>query len=134
MFRSIQMARPLAAALVAVCCLAATAQAAADPNGTWKWKFTTQGGQEFELSLTLKADGDKLTGAVTLPMGQSIDIKDGTFKNDEVTFQTVFERDGVSRTTKYKGKVEGDTIKGTTERERDGQVNSRDWNATREKK
>ena len=134
MFRSIQLARPLAAALVAVCCLAATAQAAADPNGTWKWKFTTQGGQEFELSLTLKADGDKLTGAVTLPMGQSVDIKDGSFKNDEVKFQTVFERDGNSFITKYKGKVEGDTIKGTTERERDGQVNTRDWNATREKK
>ena len=134
MFRSIHLARPLAAALVAVCCLAATAQAAGDPNGTWKWKFTTQGGQEFELSLTLKAEGDKLTGAVTLPMGDSIDIKDGTFKNDEVNFQTVFERDGVSRTAKYKGKVEGDAIKGTIERERDGQVNSRDWNATREKK
>lgn len=134
MFRSIQLARPLAAALLTVCCLAATAQAAADPNGTWKWKFTTQNGQEFELSLTLKAEGDKLTGAVTLPMGQSFDIKDGAFKNDEVTFQTVVERNGNSFTTKYKGKVEGDTIKGTTERERDGQVNTRDWNATREKK
>lgn len=134
MFRSIQLARPLAAALVAVCCLAATAQAAADPNGTWKWKFTGQGGQEIELSLTLKAEGDKLTGTVALPNGQSIDIKDGTFKNDEVNFQTVFERDGVSRTAKYKGKVEGDTIKGTIEHKRNGQVNTRDWNATRKKK
>ena len=134
MLRSIQLARPLAAVLVAVCCLAATAQAAADPNGTWKWKFTTQGGQEFELSLTLKVEGEKLTGAVTLPMGDSFDIKDGTFKNDEVTFQTAVERNGNTFTTKYKGKVEGDTIKGTTERERDGQVNTRDWNATREKK
>ena len=134
MLRQIQLARPLAAALVAVCCLAATAQAAADPNGTWKWKFTTQGGQEFELSLTLKAEGDKLSGAVTLPMGDSIDIKDGAFKNGEVTFQTVMERNGNTFTTKYKGKVEGDAIKGTTERERDGQVSTRDWNATREKK
>ena len=78
MYRSIQLGRPVAAALVAVCCLAATAQAAADPNGTWKWKFTTQNGQEFELTLTLKAEGEKLTGAVTRPMGQSVDIKDGT--------------------------------------------------------
>ena len=134
MFRSIQLARPLVLALVAVFCLAATAKAAADPNGTWKWKFSRQGGQEFELTLTLKAEGEKLTGAVSLPTGDSVDIKDGTFKNDEVTFQTVMERNGNTFTTKYKGKVEGDTIKGTTERERDGQVNTRDWNATREKK
>ena len=38
------------------------------------------------------------------------------FKNDEVSFTTTFERNGVSRTTKYKGKVEGNTIKGKTER------------------
>ena len=133
MIRPFYLARPWAAALVAVCCIAATAQAA-DPNGTWKWKFTTRDGQEIELSLALKAEGDKLTGAVSLPTGQSVDIKDGAFKNDEVTFQTVMERNGNMFTTKYKGKVEGDTIKGTTERERDGQVNSRDWNATREKK
>jgi hypothetical protein len=57
----------------------------------------------------------------------------GSFKNDEVAFTTVMERNGQSFTTKYKGKIEGDTIKGKTERERDGQVNSRDWEANREK-
>lgn len=123
----------LSLAAAAVMTLAATARAAADPNGTWKWKFTTQGGQEFELSLVLKQEGEKLTGAVTLPMGQSVDIKDGTFKDDEVRFQTVFERDGNSFVTKYQGKVDGDTIKGKTERERNGQTVTRDWEAKREK-
>jgi len=51
-----------------------------------------------------------------------------------VKFNIVFERDGNSMTVKYNGKVDGDTIKGKSERERDGQVMSRDWEAKREKK
>ncbi len=113
--------------------LTATAKAA-DPNGVWKWKFATQNGQEFELSLKLKAEGDKLTGAVTLPMGDEIEIKNGAFKDDQVSFETSVERNGNTFTTKYKGKVDGDTIKGTTERERNGEVMSREWEAKREKK
>ena len=105
------------AALLVCVFLTTSATAAADPNGTWEWKFTAQGGQEIELSLQLKADGEKLTGALTLPMGDKIDIANGTFKNDEVQFETTFERNGNKIKTKYKGKVEGDTIKGKTERE-----------------
>ncbi len=134
MVRHMNFAKTLAAAIVVVGCLAATAHAAADPNGTWGWKFTTQNGQEIELSVTLKAEGEKLTGSLTLPMGDKIDIKDGAFKNDEVSFTTSVERNGNTFTTKYKGKVEGDTIKGKTERERNGEVMMRDWEANREKK
>jgi len=122
--------------LIAATCLllglAATAQAA-DANGTWTWKFTTQGGQEFELSLMLKADGEKLTGTIGRVNGQSSEIMNGEFKNDEVSFTTVRERNGQSFTSKYRGKVEGDTLKGKIEFERDGQTMSRDWEAKREK-
>jgi hypothetical protein len=124
--------------IVAVMCLSlvslvATARAAADANGTWKWKFTTQNGQDFELAVTLKVDGEKLTGQLTLPMGDKIDIKDGTFKNDEVSFTTEVERNGNTFKAKYKGKVEGDTIKGKSERERNGETMVRDWEPKREK-
>jgi len=132
MIRHTQVLKLLAASCLLLG-LTATAQAA-DPNGVWKWKFTTQGGQEFELSLKLKAEGDKLTGAVTLPMGDEIEIKNGAFKDDQVSFETSVERNGNTFTTKYKGKVEGDTIKGTSERERNGEVSSREWEAKREKK
>jgi hypothetical protein len=134
MIRHINFGKILAVAIVVVGCLAATAQAAADPNGTWNWKFTTPNGQDIELSVMLKADGEKLTGSLTLPMGDKIEIKDGVFKNDEVSFTTTFERNGVTRTTKYKGKVEGDSIKGKTEREVNGEVVMRDWEPKREKK
>jgi hypothetical protein len=124
---------PLMGAAFLVALSTATANAA-DPSGTWTWTVTTQSGQEFDLSLELKLDGDKLTGALTLPMGDSIEIKDGTFKDDVVAFKVEFERDGNVRTTKYQGKVDGDAIKGKSERERDGEVQSRDWEAKREKK
>jgi hypothetical protein len=120
--------------LLGAACLAlwltSSAANAADPNGTWTWTFSRQG-QDVTLSLELKQEGEKLTGKLTVPIGDGIeiDIADGTFKNDEVNFKTVFERNGNSFETKYQGKVEGDTIKGKTERERDGQVRSRDWAA-----
>jgi hypothetical protein len=66
-------------------------------------------------------------------MGDTVEIKDGVFKGDEVSFTTEVERDGNTFKAKYKGKIDGDTIKGTTERERNGDVRTRDWEAKREK-
>ena len=44
------------------------------------------------------------------------------------------EFNGNKRTSKYEGKLEGDTIKGTVERpNRDGAVQKSDWVATRAK-
>jgi hypothetical protein len=124
----------LAAALL-VTSVVATARAAdaASATGTWKWTVT-RNDQSFDLVLELKQDGEKLSGSLSLPNGFSIDISEGKVKDGEVSFQTVFERDGNSFTTKYKGKVDGDTIKGKSERERNGEVVSRDWEAKREKK
>jgi hypothetical protein len=121
------------ATLLALVAFQAASANAADPNGTWKWSFTTQNGQEFELTMTLKADGEKLTGEITLPMGDKIEIKEGAFKNDEVSFSTEFKRGDNTIKTKYKGKVEGDTIKGKTERERNGEIMTRDWEPKRQK-
>ena len=121
----------VAAALVVLACQV-TARAA-DPNGTWVWTVLFGGNQEFELAVTLKADGEKLTGELILPMGDKIEIKEGSFKNDEVSFTTEVERNGNTIKAKYKGKVDGDTIKGKSERERDGQVVTRDWEPKRQK-
>ncbi len=120
------------AAALALVALTSTSSAAADPNGNWKVAFTTPNGQEIELLLTLKADGDKLTGKVTRN-DRSTDITDGTFKNDEVSFNVVRERDGQKFTSKYQGKVEADSIKGKIEVEFGGDSLSFDWGATREK-
>ena len=85
------------------------------------------------MTLKLKLDGDKLTGAMVGQNGQETAIEDGQFKDGEVSFKVTRERQGNKITTKYAGKVSGDTIKGKIESERNGQPQSRDWEAKRAK-
>ncbi len=114
-------------------CVSATAVAAdaGDPSGDWSWTMMRQG-QEFEIPMTLKADGEKLTGTVGSGQRKS-DIEDGTFKEGEVSFKVTRERNGQSFTVSYKGKLEGDTIKGAIEFNAGGESRSRDWEAKRSK-
>ncbi len=119
------------AAFTLLLALGAAAQAA-DPNGTWQWTFERPQG-EVEVKLDLQADGEKLTGKVYSGERET-EISDGTFKNDEVSFNTVRERDGNKFTMTYKGKVEGDKITGTVEFQTPDQTRSRPWEATRAKK
>lgn len=123
--------RNLAFALLALFALS-TAALAADPNGTWSWKFQ-RGDNEIEIKLDLKADGEKLTGKI-YSNDRETEITDGKFKNDEVSFKSVRERDGNKFEMVYKGKVEGDKITGTVEFTRDDQTRSRPWEAERVKK
>jgi len=99
-------------------------------TGDWKWEFKRQNGEALEITMNLKQEGEKLTG--TIKRGDfSTEIKDGKIKDGDLSFETVIERDGNSFTIKYKGKQTGDTIKGKIEFERDGQTQSRDWEAKR---
>jgi hypothetical protein len=101
-------------------------------TGTWKWTVNF-GGQSREMTLKLKQDGDRLMGAMLGRDGKEIEISDAKCANGEVSFNVTRERNGQKFTTKYHGKVSGDTIKGKAEMERDGQTQSRDWEAKREK-
>jgi hypothetical protein len=104
----------------------------ADPTGTWKWTVTFND-QTRDQTVKLKADGEKLTGTMMGRNNQETPIEEGTFKNGEVSFKVTRERNGQKFTTKYMGKVDGDTIKGKQEFDRDGKSQSRDWEAKREK-
>jgi hypothetical protein len=103
-----------------------------DPTGTWKWTVMRQG-QSREVTLKLKLEGDKLTGAMVGRNNQETPIEDATFKDGKVTFKVVRERNGEKFTTKYTGKLSGDTIKGKTEFKRGDDTQSRDWEAKRDK-
>jgi len=111
----------------------ATAMAAdkADPTGTWKWSVEVNG-QKRESTLKLKLDGDKLTGAMVGRNGQETPIEDATFKNGEVSFKVTRERNGQKTTTKYTGKIAGDTLKGKIMPDREG-AQGRDFEAARSK-
>lgn len=125
----------VAAWTIAATTLPSVSQAAesADPTGTWKWSVTFND-QTRELTLKLKLEGDKLSGVMLGRDNQETPIEDASFKDDEVAFAVTRERNGQKFTIKYKGKVSGDTIKGKSEFERNGEKQSRDWEAKREKK
>jgi hypothetical protein len=124
----------IAAFVVASAALVSPARAddKQDPSGTWKWSVT-RNGQTRETTLKLKMEGDKLVGAIPGRDGQETKIEEGTCKDGEVSFQVTRERQGQKFVVKYKGKVTGDTIKGTIETERDGKTQSREWEAKRSK-
>src|SRR5438552_1432042 len=103
----------------------------ADPSGTWKWSFTGQNGQTRETTLKVKLDGEKLTGTISGRGGETA-IAEAKVKGDEISFQVTREFQGNKMTQKYNGKLNGDTIIGKMDFERDGQAQSRDWEAKRE--
>ena len=117
---------------------AASQAQAADASGTWTWSRPSRnGGEARTTTLTLKADGEKLTGTVTSPGRQGGDpvkteISDGKVQADEISLSVTREFNGNKMVIKYSGTVSADTIKGKREFERNGEVRSRDWEAKRE--
>lgn len=77
-----------------------------------------RGGQPREYSLTLKQDGEKVTGKIIGANFQdptaAMDIKEGTIKANELTFKIERVLGEITITTTYKGKLDGDTITGTS--------------------
>ncbi len=122
----------LAASAMTFSVRAADSKDAPNPPGTWKWTFETQSGQTIESSLKLKLEGDQLSGTFIGRGGTETAIQDAKFKQGEISFTVVRERNGQKMTAKYSGKIAGDTIKGKIETERDGETRTRDWEAKRE--
>ena len=104
-----------------------------DPTGTWKWSFTGQNGQTRETTLKLKLEGDKLTGTVSGRNGDTA-IENAKIKGEEISFSVTREFNGNKMTSKYNGKLSGDSIKGKAETDRNGETQSRDWEAKRDGK
>jgi hypothetical protein len=103
-----------------------------DPNGTWKWTVEMNG-QKRDVTLKLKLDGDKLTGSMPGRNNTDTAIEDGKFKDGEVSFSVTRDRMGTKVTTKYSGKIDGDTFKGKMEFERNGEKMTREFEAKRSK-
>ena len=126
---------------VAACAVLALGAAAqdkkSDPTGTWTWSQPGRnGGPDRKSTLKLKVEGDKVTGTLTAPGrgGQSsdVEISEGKLKGDEISFAVTREVQGNKFTAKYNGKISGDSIKGKMAFERNGETQSRDWEAKRE--
>jgi hypothetical protein len=116
--------------LFAVGALAAVAFAA-DPTGTWKWTTSSPNG-EIKTTLKLEAKDGQLTGAYSNQFGDTA-ISNASLKDDAIAFEVVRDLGGNKYVVKYRGKLEGDTIKGTIEApgRGGGEALKLDWNARR---
>lgn len=128
---------PIVASLVLLLGISARAEdKKADPTGTWTWTMEGRNGNPGrEQTLKLKADGDKLMGTLSSP-GRNDQVREskiehGKVSGDEISFDVTREFNGNSFTSKYKGKVSGNTITGKIGFERNGETRERDWTAKR---
>lgn len=109
---------------------ALTAVWAEDITGKWVAQVPGQGGQTREVTMTLKAEGDKLTGSISGRQGDT-PIENGKISGSEISFDRTVNAQGNSLKIHYKGKVSGDEIKFTVTRE--GADQSQEFTAKRAK-
>ncbi len=95
----------------------AFAAAAADVTGKWTAETPGRDGQTMTSTFNLKADGNMLTGTVGGMRGEQ-EIVNGKVDGDNISFNVVMKMQGNEMKMVYKGKIEGDQIKFS--RERDG--------------
>jgi hypothetical protein len=119
--------------VICVLAIAGMARAEDKPNPTGTWKYTVEvNGQSIDVTIKLKLEGDKLTGTMSA-FDMESKIEDAKYQDGEVSFTVNREVNGNKLTIKYKGKIKGDTFKGERELERDGQKNTREFEAKRSK-
>ena len=114
--------------------LAAAASAfAADPAGTWKWSVSTPNG-DIETTLKLESKDGKLAGSYSNQFGDAT-ISHVSFQDDVLAFEVVRDFGGNKFVVKYRGKLQGDTIKGSYERPgfNGGEPVKVEWIAKRQK-
>jgi hypothetical protein len=83
---------------------------AADLTGTWTGDMVTPNGDSFQITFTFKQDGAKLTGTVSGPQGDPLEITEGKVDGDKLSFNVSFN----GMTIRHEGVVSGETIKLTT--------------------
>jgi hypothetical protein len=125
-------------ASVAACIVTAVAFAAdASPAGIWQWTVQGRQGQGFEQTVKLEFKEGKLSGVMpgreagrfSVP---DTPITDASFKDGQVRFSVTREFNGQKFTTRYDGKLSGDTITGTFERDGSTKAPSKsEWIARR---
>jgi hypothetical protein len=89
-------------------------QSAADLTGSWTSSIVTPNGDRIQITFTFKQDGAKLTGTVTGPQGDPVEISEGRVDGDKVYFNVSFN----GMTIKHDGVATGDTIMLATKSDR----------------
>jgi hypothetical protein len=98
--------------------------------GTWKLTTTFRNRARNSI-LKLNSEHGKLTGMMLHHLGHRTPIERVHLRDGKLSFEVTSMRRGRRTTTKYRGAVSQDTIKGTTEYRRSGETRSIEWEATR---
>ena len=98
--------------VIAILCVLTFAVMAADVTGKWTWEQQGQNGATT-TTLTLKADGGKLTGTMDAGRGGPTEISDGKVDGNSISFTVKRNMRGTDVVTPYKGIVNdsGDSMK-----------------------
>jgi hypothetical protein len=95
-------------------------------DGNWEMSMQGRQGNTMTQTLTLKTDGNKLSGSIKGQRGET-PISDGTVDGDKISFTVTRQTPNGEFKQTFNGTVDGDNIKGTVQM---GE-NSRDWTAKR---
>ncbi len=93
--------------------------------GTWQLTFQTDQGA-VDADMTLKQDGQKVTGSLISPQGEA--PIDGTFTDGKLVLSMSVDAGGQALVITFNGALEKDTLKGDVDF---GGFGSATWSATR---
>ena len=119
----------LSSFVVGLAVLATVAQAA-DVTGKWVAQVPGRGGETRETTFNLKVEGESLTGTMSGRQGD-VALTDGKIKDDALSFNVAMSFQGNDVKFVYKGKISGDEIQFT--RQREGSDRSQEFTAKRVK-
>jgi hypothetical protein len=105
------------------------------PHRYWTCTGTGPNGGPLERLCLGVADGElwgSLTERTAVGDPHGTPFYHGRIKGAEISFTVVSTLDGGKTTSKYSGKIAGDTIKGKVEISRGREITTQDWSAKRE--
>ena len=96
--------------------LLASGALAADVSGKWSGEMPARNGETRATTFTFNANGDQLTGTMSGP-GGDVALESGKVSGEALSFSVTLNFGGNSIKVLFKGKVEGNQIKFTRQRE-----------------
>jgi len=121
-----------AALILGLCGFASARDEKADPVGTWKCDYEI-GDMKLTAELTIKKDGDKITGTMSWPNQKDEKLKDVKLKDGTLTYSAVRKFQGNEIPIDFTLKIDGDKFTGKAAAEFGGSKQEFDINGKREK-
>lgn len=101
--------------LAVVAAPAAAGAADASPAGVWQIAIETPDGGALNVELTLKQDGDELTGVLVGDDAVETEISDAEFEDGQLSFKISRDFSGQELKSTFQGKLDGDKFAGTVD-------------------